>query len=147
MNLIVVGKLKDKSLEKIESGYLKRIKNPSLKIFEVKAKADNQDLEGSEVIKKIASLSNNPTIILLTEFGESFYSPDFSKWLYQKLEINKDVFFVICGANGPSLELKTKSHAQLSLGKITLPHKIARIVLVEQIYRAQTIHTGHPYHN
>ena len=147
MHLIVVGKLKDKNLEAIENDYLKRIKNPKLSIYEVKAKAENKLAEGQEVIKKINSISSSPFSILMTEFGKEYYSPDFSNWLYKNVETHKDVFLIICGAEGPSDELKDFCQAKLSLGKMTLPHKLARIILVEQLYRAQTIRDGHPYHN
>ena len=147
MNLVVVGKFKDKNLEQLENNYLKRIASPKLALYEVKAKAENKESEGLEVLKKISSIAPNPYIVLLTEFGESFHSPEFSHWLFDRLEKNKDIFFVISGAEGPSDKLKRESQFQLSLGKMTMPHKLARIILVEQIYRAQTIHNRHPYHN
>ncbi len=147
-HLITVGKLKDKNLEAIENDYLKRIKNPKLNIHEVKAKAENKDLEAQVVLKKIADLAkNNPFICVLTEFGDEFESPKFSQWIYQKIESQQDVFFVIAGAEGPGEELLAKAQARLSLSKLTFPHKLARILFVEQFYRAMTIRDGHPYHN
>lgn len=147
LHLIAVGKLKDKHLEAIEADYLKRIKNPKLQIHEVKARAENKNLEGSEVIKKISTLSQNPFICIMTEFGELYESPKFSSWIYRNLEKYNDIFLIICGAEGPSDELVGRCHAKLSLSPLTFPHKIARILLVEQLYRAQTIFEGHPYHN
>ncbi len=146
-HLIVVGKLKDKNLEAIENDYLKRIKNPKLIIHEVKAKAENKDLEAEIILKKALSLSKNPYIITLTEFGKEYESPQFSNWVYQNIEDQKELIFVICGAEGPGQELLIKTHLKLSLGKMTLPHKLARILFIEQMYRAQTIFEGHPYHN
>ncbi len=147
LHLICVGKLKDKSLENIEHDYLKRIKNPELKIHEVKAKAENKDLEAKEILKKINSISTNSFIVVLTEFGTEYGSPQFSKWLYTNLENGKDIALVICGAEGPGDELLHASHAKLSLSQLTYPHKLARVLLIEQLYRAKTIHEGHPYHN
>ncbi len=147
VHLIIVGKLKDKHLEAIENDYLKRIKNPRLEIHEVKAKAENKDLEAQVVLKKIASLSTKPYIITLSEFGSEFHSPKFSKWIYEFIESGKEIFFVICGAQGPGHELLSQTNEKLSLSKMTMPHRIARIVFVEQFYRAMTINTGHPYHN
>ena len=147
MNLITVGKLKDKNLEAIEHDYLKRINQPALKIIEVKASAESKDQEAQNVLKKIDSLSKSPYIIVLTEFGKEFESPDFSKFHTERLESNQDIFYVICGAEGPGSELLKASHFKLSLGKLTMPHKLARVILVEQLYRAQTIRVGHPYHN
>lgn len=147
MHLITVGKLKDKNLETIENDYLKRIAQPKLIIHEVKASAENKDAEALTVVKKIESIHKNAFVILLTEFGKEFESPKFSKWHFSKLTENQEVIYVICGAEGPGEELKKRANFKLSLGKFTMPHKLARIILVEQLYRAQTIHTGHPYHN
>ncbi|MFT6632436.1 MAG: 23S rRNA (pseudouridine1915-N3)-methyltransferase [Bacteriovoracaceae bacterium] len=146
-HLIVVGKLKDKNLEAIESNYLKRINNPKLLIHEVKARAENKNLEADVILKKANSLTSNPYIVTLTEFGKEYESPDFSKWYYQNIENQKEIIFVICGAEGPGEELLNQTKQKLSLSKMTLPHKLARVFFVEQLYRAQTIFEGHPYHN
>jgi len=58
-----------------------------------------------------------------------------------------ELIFVICGAEGPSQSLLDASNAKLSLSKLTYPHKLARLIFVEQFYRAMTINDGHPYHN
>ena len=147
IHLITVGKLKDKNLEAIEADYLKRIKNPDIKIHEVKASAENADAEGKAVLKKVQSIDPNGKIILMTEFGKEYDSIAFSKFVTKLSEDPSCIFFVICGAEGPSTELKTESYKQLSLSKLTYPHKLARVILIEQLYRAQTIRTAHPYHN
>lgn len=149
VHLITVGKLKDKNLEQIESNYLKRIKNPKLNIHEVKAKAENKDLEAQIVLKKIQDISKleKSYIIALSEFGEEFHSPDFSTWLTHKIELYQHVIFIIGGAEGHGEALLKKVHAKISLSKLTFPHKLARILFIEQFYRALTIRDGHPYHN
>ncbi|MAZ49973.1 MAG: 23S rRNA (pseudouridine(1915)-N(3))-methyltransferase RlmH [Halobacteriovoraceae bacterium] len=140
MKLITVGKLKDTHLEAIEKEYLKRLKTPKLEIIELKASAENKDAEAEFILKK---LTPNDFVITLTEWGKEFDSVAFSKWLYTK----SNPVFVICGAEGPGQKLLERSNAKLSLSKMTMPHKLARIVFVEQLYRAQTIYEGHPYHN
>jgi 23S rRNA (pseudouridine1915-N3)-methyltransferase len=145
IHLIVVGKLKDKNLDVLESDYLKRIKNPSLKIHEVKSCEERLDEEASEVIKKIDSIGRGH-IVLLAEKGISFDSPQFSKWLYTHLETHQNIFFVIGGASGHGQAIQEKANECISLGKMTYPHKLARLLFVEQIYRAGTIKEGHPYH-
>ena len=147
LHLITVGKLKDSHLEKIEHDYLKRIQNPKLTIHEVKASAEDAESEGAAVIKKAQSIDVNSKVILLMEKGEEFSSVIFSRWLEQTQIQNSIIIFVICGAEGPSIELQNFAYKKLSLSKLTFPHKIARILLVEQLYRAQTISAGHPYHN
>lgn len=146
-HLIVVGKLKDKNLEAIEQDYLKRIKNPNLKIHEVKANAEDKEAEAEAVLKKANSLSTNYHLITLTEFGKEFNSPNFSAWLFKLINENKDLIFVMCGAEGPGELLLSKTNEKLSLSQLTYPHKLARLIFVEQFYRAITIKEGHPYHN
>lgn len=147
LHLITVGKLKDKHLESLEYDYLKRIKNPKLTIHEVKASAEDATSEGLAVLKKVESIASDARIILLIEKGEEFESVGFAKWLSSMQDQFTNLVFVICGAEGPSQELQDRSDKKLSLSKLTFPHKIARVLLVEQIYRAQTILSGHPYHN
>ena len=149
VSLIVVGKLKDKNLEIIENDYLKRIKDPKLSIHEVKASAENIEAETREILKEITKISKGKDyhLILLAEYGAELISVEFSSWLFNKVEKNSNVIFVIGGAEGHSEEIIAKSHDKFSLSKLTYPHKIARILFVEQFYRALTINTGHPYHN
>lgn len=147
--LVTVGKLKDKELEKIECDYSKRISNPKLKIIECKSFSENKTLEASEVMKKILGYasSSTPYIVTLEEKGEMYDSKQFSKWLFKTLEDKTEqIFLVIGGASGHGEEVLQAKKEMLSLSPLTFPHKIARIILVEQIYRATTINTGHPYH-
>jgi 23S rRNA (pseudouridine1915-N3)-methyltransferase len=149
LHLITVGKLKDKNLESLEDSYLKRINNPSLVIHEVRARAENKVQEGLEVLKKIKDIAKEqaPYVIALSEFGKEYESPNFSKWLFQKIESEKIIIFVIAGAEGHSDDVLKLVKSKLSLSKLTFPHKIARILFVEQFYRAITINNNHPYHN
>lgn len=149
VHLVVVGKYKDPNLEAIEKKYLKQIKSPKLSIHEVKAKAEDQNFEASEVLKKIQDISRaqRSCIITLTEDGKEYNSLNFSHWLYDKIETYQHVFFLIAGAQGHGKEVKNIANASLSLSPLTFPHKIARVLFVEQFFRAMTIRNGHPYHN
>jgi len=149
LNLIVVGKLKDAHLEAIENDYLKRINNPELIIHEVKASAENKEAEGEVILKKIKDLCQGGSshIIVMSEWGKKHTSVAFAEWTKNLIEKPSKVFFVIAGAEGFSDEVLKASQEKISLSDLTFPHKIARILLVEQLYRAQTIRSGHPYHN
>ena len=149
LNLIVVGKLKDAHLEAIELDYLKRINNPELVIHEVKASAENKEAEGEAILKKIRDISQGGSthIICMTEWGKRSTSVAFAEWTKQLIERPAKIFFVIAGAEGFSDEFLRSSQERISLSELTFPHKLARILLVEQLYRAQTIRSGHPYHN
>ena len=147
-HLIVVGKLKEKNLLEIESDYLKRVKNPSLQIHEVKSHQENLDQEAQEVISKIKAIApdENAYVVLLAENGELMNSEKFSMWIYHKIETQNSLIFVIGGASGHGQEIQNRANARLSLSPLTYPHKLARILFVEQFYRAQTIKDRHPYH-
>lgn len=148
-NMIVVGKLKDSHLEAIENDYLKRINNPELIIHEVKASAENKEAEGEAILKKIRDISQGGGvhIIAMSEWGKKFTSVAFADWTQQLVDKPSKIFFVIAGAEGFSDEMLKNCQEKISLSDLTFPHKIARILLVEQLYRAQTIRLKHPYHN
>lgn len=145
IHLIVVGKLKNKNLEALEQDYLKRIKNPKLILHEVKSHEERLEDESAEVLKKIDSLGKGK-IVLMMESGKQFSSPDFSSWLYSSLETHQNIFFVIGGASGHGQEIQDMAQESISLGQLTYPHKLARLLFIEQIYRGMTIRDGHPYH-
>lgn len=147
--LIVVGKLKDSNLEAIENDYLKRINNPELTIIEVKASAENKEAEGEAILKKVRDLSQGSSsyMIAMTEWGKRHSSVGFAEWSSTLIERPAKIFFLIAGAEGFSEEVLKNCQERISLSELTFPHKLARILLIEQIYRAQTIRNHHPYHN
>jgi 23S rRNA (pseudouridine1915-N3)-methyltransferase len=147
IHLICVGRLKDKHLESLENDYLKRINSPSLQIHEVKASAENMASEAECIIRKIKEIGDPYFCVALTERGRHFDSFKFSQWLQDLLIQHQKIIFIISGAEGFDPSALAYCHFQLSLSELTFPHKIARILMVEQIYRAQTIRTKHPYHN
>ena len=82
-------------------------------------------------------------LVLLASDGREFDSIEFSKWLEERRQEGLDLCFVIGGPRGLDLE---RCDTRLSLGRITLPHQLARVVLLEQLYRAHKILAGEPYH-
>lgn len=149
IHLIVVGKLKDTHLEAIETDYLKRINNPELIIHELKASAENKEAEGEAILKKIRDLSMGGAVhlVAMSEWGKKRTSVEFANWTSSLLERQAKIIFLISGAEGFAEEVLKNCQEKISLSELTFPHKLARIILVEQLYRAQTIRTGHPYHN
>jgi 23S rRNA (pseudouridine1915-N3)-methyltransferase len=82
-------------------------------------------------------------LVLLATGGLEFDSIEFSKWLEERRQEGRDLCFVIGGPRGLDLDM---CDTRLSLGRITLPHQLARVVLLEQIYRAHKILAREPYH-
>ena len=88
--------------------------------------------------------SNNNIIICLSEEGKQFNSVELSSFLLNFK--NKKINFLIGDTDGVSSEIKEKSDLVLSLSPLTFPHELARLILIEQIYRAISISNNSPYH-
>jgi 23S rRNA (pseudouridine1915-N3)-methyltransferase len=82
--------------------------------------------------------------VLLDEAGTAHDSAGFARWLESRRQAGRDVCFVLGGAYGTDLQ---GSDERLSLGPLTLPHQLARVVLLEQLFRAHKILAGEPYHH
>lgn len=85
-------------------------------------------------------------VILAEEGNVPKNSKAFATWLGERKEMGKEMVFVMGSAYGVSGNLKKKSDRLLSLSPLTMPYSLCLVVLVEQIYRAYTILSGHPYH-
>ena len=83
-------------------------------------------------------------VSLLDDRGTAYDSEAFARWLEERRRGGRDVCFVLGGAYG--IELEQADH-RLSLGPMTLPHQLARVVLLEQLFRAHKILAGEPYHH
>lgn len=148
-HLVCVGKLKDPALEAVEADYLKRIIHPPLVIHEVRASAEDKGVEAEALAKKASELSKEGPLhrVALSEWGKRHDSRGFAQWTAKQLEKPCKTVFFIAGAEGFTDEFLAGCQERMSLSELTFPHKLARILLVEQLYRAQTLRTGHPYHN
>ncbi|MCC6334063.1 MAG: 23S rRNA (pseudouridine(1915)-N(3))-methyltransferase RlmH [Myxococcales bacterium] len=105
----------------------------------VKAKTE----EGEALLAK---LSPRDALVALDERGRALSSVDFAAWLGRQQDSGRDVAFAIGGDEGLADEVRTKAALVLSLSAMTLPHRLARLVLLEQVYRAFTILRREPYH-
>ena len=117
--------------------YLKRL--PGLEVIEIK---DSNQTKEENMIKEI--ISKNEILVTLNENGQSFTSKQLATKLLNSH--NQKIIFVIGGASGLSTSLNNSASWQLSLSPLTFPHEIARLILIEQLYRAKTITQGSPYH-
>lgn len=144
INLIVVGKLKEKFLVEGVAEYLKRLKK--FATVEVREIPESRTVE-EEGLKILSLVPQNSWLCVLDVSGEALSSEDFAKKI-SALNLNgtSNLTFAIGGAFGLSEELKRAAAFRLSLSKMTLTHQMARLVLVEQIYRAFKINRHEPYH-
>jgi len=100
-------------------------------------------IEVREDEKAAPRIRERDYVVLLSPEGRSFDSHGFSDWMEERRRDGRDVCFVIGGPKGLSLD---HCDLKLSLGPMTLPHQLARVVLLEQLYRAHKILAGEPYH-
>lgn len=95
----------------------------------------------------MAAIPDRAHVILLDIKGKQRSSEQLSKHLDDlALSGKSDITFIIGGSDGVSIEVKARANETLSFGPLTLPHNLARVVLLEQIYRAYKISRGEPYH-
>ena len=153
IQVIAVGKLKEKFWVAACDEYLKRLKGyAKVSVDEVPdrdpAKVGGIDgarnMEGHGIVDKIAGQSH---VILLDVQGKLVSSEQLSARI-DELTLNgcSSISFIVGGSDGVSDEVYAAANERISLGKITLPHNLARVVLLEQIYRAFKISRGEPYH-
>jgi 23S rRNA (pseudouridine1915-N3)-methyltransferase len=105
--------------------------------------AQLEQVQVAEAERIGARLPARAYVSLLAGDGESYTSIEFARFIEERRASGRDLAFVIGGAHG--LELKGAAH-RLSLGTLTLPHQLARVVLLEQLYRAHKVIAGEPYH-
>jgi 23S rRNA (pseudouridine1915-N3)-methyltransferase len=138
-----IGKTKEPAIASLTEEYLKRISRYAQ--AEGIAVRDEQDL----LAKCGASgKGSKSTLVLMDSRGREFSSEQFAKFLGEYQDRNPlPIVFAIGGADGFRKDTISSAHHIMSLGKMTLAHELARVVLLEQIYRAFTILKGHPYHS
>lgn len=133
---MAVGKLKDPALRSLCDDYRARISR-YVEIREVEVKDDRALLR---------ELPRGDLLIALEVDGRSLSSSDFSERLVEwGSRGNGRIVFVIGGSDGLPAEVSASATVQLSLSKMTLPHRLARVLLFEQIYRGLSIWRGEPY--
>ena len=148
INLVCVGNLKETFWKEAEKEYLKRIsrfcKFNLIEIQEKNKESTDQitlQKEGKEILSKCKGY-----IILMDREGQAYSSENFSKRIEKISLSNSELTFVIGSSCGVSDEVKQMANEKISFGPNTFPHNLARIMLLEQIYRAFTISNGIKYH-
>jgi 23S rRNA (pseudouridine1915-N3)-methyltransferase len=112
------------------------------------SKAATSDLRKSEEAKRLwSAMPADGLAIVLDERAKSMGSADFARLLQQQAEAGtKQLNFLVGGPDGHAAETRDKAFKTLSFGPMTFPHRLLRVMLLEQIYRAVTIIVNHPYH-
>jgi 23S rRNA (pseudouridine1915-N3)-methyltransferase len=106
------------------------------------ARVEVVEVQGAGDVERRVPRENH--VVLLDSRGRTYDSVAFARWLEDRRQAGRDVCFVIGGADGIELE---RCDERLSFGPMTFPHQLARVLLVEQLYRAHKILAGEPYHH
>jgi 23S rRNA (pseudouridine1915-N3)-methyltransferase len=142
LTIVWIGKTKDPAIQELTDKYLKRLAHYAsveAKIFQDETKLLTPGGRSGGAV--------NPILILLDSRGKQLSSEDLAEFLRKQQENGSShLLFAVGAADGFSERALQRASFRLSFGKMTLSHELARVVLLEQLYRAFTILKGHPYH-
>ncbi len=143
---IWIGKTRDKNYRALQDEYLRRLSHfVKCEVVEIRDSAphETKDSEGKRILEK---LNQTSFVCLLDVSGRSLSSHELAKEVekWQDSAV-KEISFVIGGADGVSAEVAAMADFRLSLSFLTFTHEMARVVMLEQLYRAYTIIKGFPY--
>lgn len=145
-NFLWIGKTREKNWKSLQEEYLKRLSH-----FVSCSVTELRDKDGSDSIRKegesiIAAIEPASYVVLLDVTGDQISSGDLARKVESwQISGMKSISFVIGGAQGVSREVAERADHRLSLSFLTFTHEMARVVLLEQLYRAFTIIRGFPY--
>ena len=138
-----IGKTRSPAIQSLTAEYLKRLSRY--------AACDAMEFASETALLKQLEKSagrTQPVLVLLDSRGKQLASEEIANFLeYQLSHDTQDLLFAVGPADGWTDATRAKAQHVLSFGKITLPHELARVVLLEQLYRGFTILKGHPYHH
>ncbi len=150
IKILSLRKSDSRNIQVIESDYLKRLKKyTSVELIDIKrSKINDLSLRGykKDTQKILSYLSKDTYSVLLSDDGREFSSCEFAKFIKTCMHKGiRTMIFIIGGPTGLSKEIKEKVHYKMSLSRMTFPHRLARLILIEALYRSFDIIHGGPY--
>ena len=152
LQVLAVGRLKSGWAEEACQDYLKRIRRSlPLELKEVRdvdrRRGRSPQWKAAEAQSLERAASSSALWIALDERGREWSSREFAVWLQGEREKGtRELSFILGGPDGLDPSFRERCHRSWSLGRLTLPHELARVLLCEQIYRGLSIIAGSPYH-
>lgn len=142
IKIICIGKLKENYLKDAQTEYLKRI-TKYIKLEIIELEDETLEKEKEKILKHIKPKDN---IILLDINGQELNSIELSNYINKEITYNNNITFIIGSSNGLHDDIKKLTSKKLSFSKLTFPHQLFRILLLEQIYRSYKILNNESYH-
>jgi len=152
VTLLMVGKTRQSFIQEGLAFYQKRLKpylELTLKSVREEKEAGNltaESIKAREGERLLAAVPPRSWVVALDPQGQEFTSEEFAAWLQAREQEAHPLAFLIGGHLGLSAGVLAAAHERVALSRLTLTHELTRLVLLEQLYRAATIKTGHPYH-
>lgn len=148
VRVLAVGKKHESWVDEGIARYEKRLRGPWRLEWQL-LKHSNRDgeLARAEESDRILDKLSSNWVIVLDERGNQFSSPGLARTLQEAFDDARSVTFVIGGAYGVDERVRARADVVLSLSQMVFPHQLVRLVLTEQVYRAQEIAGGRPYHH
>lgn len=149
IRIIAVGKKHEDWVESGIERYQKRLKRPFLIEWDIlpHSSLDGLSARQEESRRIISRLNAHDYVILLDEHGKNLSSPELTEILQKQLNISRPISIIIGGAYGVDETIMERADLVWSLSKLVFPHQLVRLILTEQLYRAQEIDAGRPYHH
>jgi 23S rRNA (pseudouridine1915-N3)-methyltransferase len=148
-----VGKTQNAPIKSLLLEYIKRLKHLApIETVEVPDLSRRRGLKGDVLLAAEGAelarvIGNDCRTVVLDERGKQFSSTEFARWFEgEQVHGTRQIVFIIGGPGGVARTLSEQAHLRLSLGRMTWPHEMARVLLAEQIYRALSILRNIPYH-
>lgn len=149
IRIVAIGKRHESWVAEGIERYEKRLKKPFVCdwVFLPHSAREGVAARQEESERLLARLPHDEYIILLDERGKIIDSPALARLLQAPLESSKNITIIIGGAYGVDATIHQRANAVWSLSLLVFPHQLVRLILIEQLYRAQEIATGGPYHH
>jgi 23S rRNA (pseudouridine1915-N3)-methyltransferase len=146
LSLFAVGRLRDGPEAELFARYNTRLR-PKIAVIEIaEARGASTEVKRREGEALLGALPDPAFVVALDSGGALPDSEALARLLERWLAAGRPVCFLVGGAEGLDRQVIARADYTLSLGRLTWPHLLARVMLVEQVYRAQSIAAGHPYH-
>ncbi|MFM8845519.1 MAG: 23S rRNA (pseudouridine(1915)-N(3))-methyltransferase RlmH [Gammaproteobacteria bacterium] len=152
LRIIAVGTKQPSWVDAAVTDYLRRFKSPwRVELLEIEAATRSATRSAEVAVQRegervLAALRDRERVILLDEIGKSLSTRELASKLEALAREAPDLALLIGGPDGHAAAVRERAAASWSLSRLTLPHGLARVLLVEQLYRAHTLASGHPYH-